>query len=122
MKLGEIIRASLSSVDTIGVRRTAVNPALWIVGLISPLTLLFALIAGDGAARTVFFAIAACPILFFFVVYIFWMIRDPDRLQSEEYRIKVQELKLRYRKGREPVVIEAAAEMARIEQDHGRGQ
>ena len=122
MKLGEIIRASLSSVETIGVRRTAVNPVLWIVGLISPLTLLFALIAGDGASRTILFAIAACPILFFFVVYIFWMIRDPDRLQSEEYRIRVQELKSRYRKGREPVVIETAAEIARIEQDHGRGQ
>ncbi|MDQ2079314.1 hypothetical protein RA307_03900 [Xanthobacteraceae bacterium Astr-EGSB] len=122
MKLGEIIRASLSSVDTIGVKRTAANPALWIVGLISPLTLILALIAGDGAARTVFFTFAGCPVLFFFVVYIFWMIRDPDRLQSEEYRIRVQELKLRYRKGREPVVIETAAEIARIEQDHGRGQ
>jgi hypothetical protein len=30
---------------------------------------------------------AAVPILFTMVVYLIWMFRDPDRLQSEEYRV-----------------------------------
>jgi hypothetical protein len=48
------------------------------------------------------------------------MFRDPDRLQSEEYRIRLRELKLLYRTRRSPEVIEAANEVARIESSVSR--
>jgi hypothetical protein len=51
MKLEEIIRTGLSRVDTIAVKRTAINPALWLVGLITPLSLvLTAIIWRSGRA------------------------------------------------------------------------
>lgn len=46
MKLEEIIRTGLSRVDTIAVKRTAINPALWLVGLITPLSLVLTAIIG----------------------------------------------------------------------------
>jgi len=51
MKLEEIIRTGLSRVDTIAVKRTAINPALWLVGLITPLSLVLTAIIGDQIAR-----------------------------------------------------------------------
>ena len=119
MKLDELIRTGLSRVDTIAVKRTALNSALWIVGLITPLALVLTTIVGDQFRQLIYFCFAAGPVLFAMVVYLVWMFRDPDRLQSEEYRVRLQELRLRYRKGRKPVVIDPTNEMGRIEQDHG---
>ena len=88
MKLEEIIRTGLSRVDTIAVKRIALNSALWLVGLITPLCLVLTAIVGDQARQLVYFCFAAVPALFAMVVYLVWMFRDPDRLQSEEYRVR----------------------------------
>lgn len=50
MKLEELIRTGLSRVDIIGVKRTAINPALWLVGLIAPLSLILVTVIGDHVA------------------------------------------------------------------------
>ncbi len=78
MKLEEIIRTGLSRVDTIAVKRTAINPALWLVGLITPLSLVLTAIIGDQNARWILFCFAAAPVLFTFVVYVVFMFSDPD--------------------------------------------
>src|SRR6266702_4405780 len=93
MKLDEIVQTGLSRVDTIAVKRTALNSALWIVGLITPLALVLTTIVGDQFRQLIYFCFAAGPVLFAMVVYLVWMFRDPDRLQSEEYRVRRQELK-----------------------------
>jgi membrane protein YdbS with pleckstrin-like domain len=116
MKFGEIIRSSLSRADTVGVKQTAVNPVLWLVALITPLTLILGAFVGESTSRWLLFAFAAAPILFMFVVYTIFMFRDPDRLQSEEYRIRQHELKLeRYRHRRTPETIPIASNETRIE-------
>ena len=78
MKLEEITRTGLSRVDTIAVKRTAINPALWLVGLITPLSLVLTAIIGDQVARLILFCFAAAPVLFTFAVYVAFMFRDPD--------------------------------------------
>lgn len=65
MKLEEIIRTGLSRVDTIAVKRTAINPALWLVGLITPLSLVLTAIIGDHVARLILFCFAAAPSSFY---------------------------------------------------------
>lgn len=119
MRLGELVRAGLSRVDTVAVKRTAINPILWLVGLISPLSLILTAVVGDETSRLILFCFAGVPILSALAVYLIFMFRDPDRLQSEEYRIRQQEMRLRYRKGRKPVVVDATNEVGRLDHDRG---
>lgn len=119
LRLDQIVRAGLSRVDTIRVVRTAVNPLLWLVGLTMPVLLLTVVLVDDRTIRLVLAALASIPVLATLVAYFIFVFRDPDRLQSEEYQINVRELKLRYRKGRQPVVIDQKADIGRIEHDQG---
>jgi ABC-type bacteriocin/lantibiotic exporter with double-glycine peptidase domain len=88
MKLEEIIRTGLSRVDTVRVVRTAINPLLWLVGLTTPIAFILAAIIGDQVIRLVLLCFAAVPVLVTLIAYVIFMFRDPDRLQSEEYRIR----------------------------------
>jgi hypothetical protein len=115
IRLEEIIRTGLSRVDTIAVKRTALNPLLWIVGLVTPLALVLTAIVGDQVARLGLLCFAAVPVLFTMVVYLVWMFRDPDRLQSEEYRVRQQALKYLYKKGGSTEIVDVANQVARIE-------
>jgi ABC-type bacteriocin/lantibiotic exporter with double-glycine peptidase domain len=88
MKLEEIIRTGLSRVDTVRVVRTAINPLLWLVELTTPIAFILAAIIGDQVIRLVLLCFAAVPVLVTLIAYVIFMFRDPDRLQSEEYRIR----------------------------------
>lgn len=118
MKLEEIIRTGLSRVDIIGVKRTAINPLLWLVGLIAPLSLILAAVIGDQTARLILFGFAAIPVIFTLIIYVVYMLRDPDRLQSEEYRIRQQALRYLYKKGGSTEIVNVANQAARIETSH----
>ena len=83
MKLEDLIRTGLSRIDPIAVRRTALNPALWLVGLVSPLSLILAAFVTDPSARTVLFCFAGAPLLFAMIGYLILLFREPDRLQSK---------------------------------------
>jgi hypothetical protein len=87
MKLEEEIRTGLSRVDTVRVVRTAINPLLWLVGLTTPIAFFLTAIIGDQMIRLVLLCFAAVPVLATLIAYAIFMFRDPDRLQSEEYRI-----------------------------------
>jgi hypothetical protein len=80
MKLEEIIRTGLSRVDTIRVVRTAINPLLWLVGLTTPTSFIFAAIVGDQMIRLALLGFAAVPVLVTLIAYGIFMFRDPDRL------------------------------------------
>ncbi len=101
MKLDEIIKTGLWRLDVIKVR-TAVNPLLWLVGLITPLIFVTAIIIDDRLIRIGLLAFAAFPIIVTIIAYFIFMFRDPDRLQSEEYRLQLKEINLRYRQNRQP--------------------
>jgi hypothetical protein len=118
MKLEEIVRAGLSRVDVIGVKRTAINPLLWLIGIIAPLSLILAVIVANHLASLILFGFAAIPIIFTLVVYVVYMMRDPDRLQSEEYRIKQQALRYLYKKGGSTEIVNVANQEPRVETSH----
>jgi hypothetical protein len=108
MKLDEIIRAGLSRVDTIRVVRTAINPLLWLVGLTTPLAFVLAAIISDQVIRLAFIGFGALLVFATVVIYIIFMYRDPDRLQSEEYRIRQRALQILYRKGGSTEIVDIA--------------
>jgi hypothetical protein len=120
MKLEEIFRTALSRVDTIRVVRTAINPLLWLVGLTTPLAFILAAFVSDRLIRVILIIFAAVPVLTTLVVYIIFMFRDPDRLQSEEYRIRQRALQFLYRKGGSTEIVDVAKEVARVETSNAR--
>jgi hypothetical protein len=60
------------------------------------------------------------PVLFTFAVYVVFMFRDPDRLQSEEYRVRQQALRYLYKKGGSTEIVDIANQVARIETSKSR--
>jgi ABC-type bacteriocin/lantibiotic exporter with double-glycine peptidase domain len=115
MKIEEIVRTGLSRVDTIRVVRTAINPLLWLVGLTTPLAFILVVFIADQLIRLLLISFAAIPVIVTLVVYIIFMFRDPDRLQSEEYRIRQRALQLLYKKGGSTDIVDVANQTARIE-------
>jgi hypothetical protein len=115
MKIEEIIRTGLSRVDTIRVVRTAINPLLWLVGLTTPLAFILAAVVDDRFIRLLLIGFAAAPVIVTLVIYVIFMFRDPDRLQSEEYRIRQRALQILYKKGGSADIVDVANQVARIE-------
>jgi ABC-type bacteriocin/lantibiotic exporter with double-glycine peptidase domain len=115
MKLEEIIRTGLSRVDTIRVVRTALNPLLWLVGLTTPAAFILAAFIGDQLIRLILLCFAAIPVVATLVAYVIFMFRDPDRLQSEEYRIRQRALQILYKKGGSTEIVDVANQVTRIE-------
>jgi hypothetical protein len=120
MKLEEIIRTGLSRVDTVRVVRTAINPLLWLVGLTTPFAFIFAAIAGDQLIRLLLLCFAAIPVLVTLIAYVIFMFRDPDRLQSEEYRIRQQALRILYKTGGNTEIVDVANQVVRVEASNAR--
>jgi ABC-type bacteriocin/lantibiotic exporter with double-glycine peptidase domain len=120
MKLEEIIRTGLSRVDTIRVVRTAINPLLWLVGLTTPIAFIFAAIISDQMIRLLLLCFGAVPVLVTLIVYVIFMFRDPDRLQSEEYRIRQRALQILYKKGGNTEIVDVANQVIRVEASNPR--
>jgi ABC-type bacteriocin/lantibiotic exporter with double-glycine peptidase domain len=115
MKLEEIIRTGLSRVDTIRVVRTAINPLLWLVGLTTPIAFILVAVISDQMIRLALLVFAAIPVLVTLVAYVIFMFRDPDRLQSEEYRIRQQALRILYKTGGNTEIVDVANQVIRVE-------
>lgn len=49
------------------------------------------------------------------VAHLILLFRDPDRLQSEEYRLRQRELTIIYRKGANAEIVDRAHETPRVE-------
>ena len=99
MSLNEIVRSSISRAGVIRVRN-ALNPLLWLsaVGPALSWTASY-LLRDDLVLRYAFAALGALPILSAILTYFILLFRDPDRLQSEEFILRQQELSMVERKG-----------------------
>jgi hypothetical protein len=90
--------------------RSAVNPCLWLCGIISVPAIGSACVL-TGPPQVAALGIAAFPLLIFSIGFIYFMLRDPDKLQSESYQIQKRALELISQKGRSirisPTSIEA---------------
>lgn len=95
--------------------RTALNPLLWLAGIGTPLAFVLAFLAGETWFRTALFATGALLLAATIVAYFILLFRDPDRLQSEEYRLRQRELTMIYGKGANAEAFDPAREAARVE-------
>lgn len=103
MSLDEILRAATSRAETIRVRNV-LNPALWGCAVATPICGGLAyLFEADPVLRYGFSALAALPVLLLAMGFTYFMLRDPNRLQSEEFVTRQHELLLLARKARPPV-------------------
>lgn len=66
--------------------RSALNPLLWLCAISSPLCFLLATTSGADIAIW-FLAIGTLPIAASLGAYLYFMLRNPNRLQSEEYQL-----------------------------------
>jgi hypothetical protein len=88
---------------------------LWLTGLVSPLSLVLSVSAGEAWQRAAMFLLAIVPVAITIAVYVRFMIRDPDRLQSEEFRLRQRALKMLYKRGANAEILEVAKESPRVE-------
>jgi hypothetical protein len=117
MKLDEIVKTGLWRLDIVRVK-TAVNPLLWLVGLTTPLSVLAAVLIDDRLVRLALLGFAGIPIIVTLIAYFVFMFRDPDRLQSEEYRIRQRAIQLLYRIGGTAEIVDVATQKPRLEIEH----
>jgi len=99
VSLQKVIRSVTSRAGVVRVRN-AFNPILWGCAVATPVCFLFAGVLGtDPILRYGFAALGGLPVLTLVGAYIYFMLRDPDRLQSEEFVLRQQELTVTERKG-----------------------
>ncbi len=115
MKLDDLIKAATSRVETVRVVRTAINPLLWLDVMLATLALGAAIWVSDPAVRIGFFFLATLTVLATITAYFVLLFRDPDRLQSEEYRLRQRALRMVYRYRASPALLDATREIARME-------
>jgi hypothetical protein len=69
------------------------NPVLWLVAVGMPVSFAAAYFAGfESAIGMVLVGIGALPLIVGCLLYAWFAIRAPDRLQSEEYLLRQQEI------------------------------
>lgn len=99
MSLQEVIRSVTSRAGIVRVRN-AFNPILWGCAVATPVCFLSGLLfQADPIIRYGLVALGALPVLTLIAAYLYFMLRDPDRLQSEEFVLRQQELTVTERKG-----------------------
>ncbi len=73
--------------------QNALNPLLWLSAVAPPVCFFFAWLAGfEGAVAGLPIATGILPILATVAAYGYFAVRAPDRLQSETYLLRQQEL------------------------------
>jgi hypothetical protein len=93
MKLDEAIRNWTSRAGVVRVQN-ALNPLLWLC-VITPITwLAMYFLRDDSVIKYFLLAFGALPVFATLVAYFIFVFRDPDRLQSEEFILRQQELSI----------------------------
>lgn len=97
-----------SSVERVSVKN-ALNPVLWVCGLISVPS---AVTLGFAPNPTwVHVTLALAPVGVALFSFLFFMFRDPDRLQSESFQLRKQALELIEEKGSLAVIDASSIEV-----------
>ena len=95
--------------------RTAINPLLWLAGIGTPLAFVLAFLAGDTWFRVALFTTGFLLLAVTVLAYFILLFRDPDRLQSEEYRLRQRELAIIYENRANAELVDPARENARTD-------
>ena len=98
MILDEVVRSAISRAGIVRVR-SALNPFLWMIAWSAIFGTLTFLLRDDAVLKYSCFALAALPELVALAVGVGFAVKCPDRLQSEEFVIRQQELTMIEKKG-----------------------
>ena len=89
--------------------RSALNSCLWLVGIVTPTSLLAAMVT-TGPTRAACLCLGCAPVALFAIGFLYFMVRDPDKLRSEQYELRKQALELIEEKGERFPVAGASVE------------
>lgn len=96
----ERIAASAQSAATSLRVKSALNPMLWLCGIVSiPCFLISYLAHGFEPLATALVWLGALPIIGTIIGFMYFMIAAPEKLQSEDYQIRHETLELIKEKG-----------------------
>ncbi|KAB2700782.1 hypothetical protein F9K79_00715 [Ochrobactrum sp. Kaboul] len=98
MNSEEIIKQVVSRAGVIKVRNV-MNPTLWACAIVSPLSWVAAFCLRETSAFMVLIFVGTLPVLMYMVQTAYFSLKDPGRLQSEEFQLKHQALNLIEKKG-----------------------
>lgn len=87
----------------------ALTSCLWLCALALPTGLLTAALS-SGPVQTVALTIACAPILFFGIGFLYFMVKSPEKLRSEEYELRKIALELVEEKGSSIAIAETSVE------------
>ncbi len=96
--------------------KNAMNPLLWLSPISATICWIAAYVFRDDPILKYGFAgLGSLPIIASLVAYFLYFFLDRDRLQSEEFILKVRQLQLRYRRKASAEIVDAAREIVRKE-------
>jgi hypothetical protein len=97
--LEKIVANAQSAVTSLRVK-SALNPMLWMCGIVSlPCFVLSYLAHGIEPLATMLVYVGTAPILVGLIGFLYFMIYAPEKLQSEDYQIRHETLELIRQKG-----------------------
>lgn len=118
MSKDPLARSLLHALDRVGKIHvsTALNPILWLTAVVTPTSFFAAWLSGfETTIAACLVGLGAIPVLVAVATYIWFALRDPDRLQSEEHLERQQELMIEYHRGRGHEVVQMAETAPQIE-------
>jgi hypothetical protein len=114
MKLEEVIKSAISRAGVVRVR-SALNPFLWCFVWTVAFLVAMCFAGDDPVARHVCLGLAAVPLVTTMGIGVFFALKHPDRLQSEEFVIRQRELQILYKQGGGAEIVDVASEVPRTE-------
>lgn len=97
-----------SSIERVSVK-SALNPVLWICGLISVPSIIS--IGLTQNPSWVIVTLAITPVAIALIGFLYFMFSDPDRLQSESFQLRKQALELIEEKGSLAIIDASSIEV-----------
>jgi len=111
--LEEVVRSAVSRAGVVRVRNV-LNPFLWGFVWSIVFAVLTYLFRDDAVMKYICLALSATPMLTALGIGVGFAIKAPDRLQSEEFLIRQQELMF-YEKGASAQIVDTARVTPRVE-------
>jgi len=109
----QLIKSGFSRVGIVHVR-SALNPFLWSFSWSLIFLGFAAVFREDPLAKYMLLCLAAVPMFVTMVIGCFFAIKSPDRLQSEEYRLRQRALQILQKRGSATEVVEVVNEVPQL--------
>lgn len=98
----EIIISKISDVGGKISVKSALNPILWLCGItITPILVAISVIKKPIWLMVILLILIVLIVVIALFSFLYLLFKDPDKLQSEEYQLRKQEMELIQRKGEE---------------------